>query len=238
MDYSFLAGTPLFLGSSPEEVSEMLGCLEAKQKSYKKGSSIYREGEHVRAMGIVMSGGVNIERDDLWGNKIIFGHVAPGEIFAETYSCISDEPMMVSVVAGGDTEVLFLTMERLLRTCSSSCTHHGRLIRNLLTASMQKNLNLSERMMHTSAKTIRGRLLSFLSAQVEKQRSSTVTIPFNRQQLADYLNVDRSALSAELGKMKREGFVEFTKNRFTLIDRGMVQKTMSGSEKESRAFYG
>ena len=128
---------------------------------------------------------------------------------------------MVNVTAAEDAEVLFLNVERVLRVCPRACAHHGRLLRNLLTLSAQKNLNLSRKIFHTSAKSIRGRLLSYLSDQAIRNGSRSFVIPFDRQQLADYLNVDRSALSAELGKLRREGVVLAERNRFTLLKDGM-----------------
>ena len=216
MDYVFLSGTGLFYGCSPDEVKIMLGCLDAGRKAYRKGEYIYRAGECIQAMGIVLSGSVNIESDDLWGNRSMINHILPGQIFAETYACIPGEPMMVSVVADEPAEVLFLELPKLLKICPSACPYHASLVQNLLKATAQKNLNLSRRIMHTSAKTIRGRLLSYLSFLAAQQGSNDITVPYNRQQLADYLSVDRSALSGELGKLQKEGILKVQKNRFLL----------------------
>ena len=123
---------------------------------------------------------------------------------------------MVNVVADQDSDILFLDIGRVLTTCQTTCSHHSQLIRNLLMASARKNLGLSERIMHTSPKSIRGRLISYFSAQAAREGSRNFSIPFNRQQLADYLEVDRSALSAELSKMKKEGLLDFWKNQFAL----------------------
>ena len=148
----------------------------------------------------------------------VLDSVGPGEIFAETYACTPDEPLMVNAVAAQGTQVLFLEIERVLRLCPSACRHHSGLLRNLLALSAQKNLNLSRKIFHTSPKTIRGRLLSYLSEQAIRSNSSCICLPFNRQQLADYLNVDRSALSNELGKMAQDGLIRVEKNRFWLLD--------------------
>lgn len=220
MDDTFLAGTVLFQGLTPSEAESMLSCLGAVQKSYEKGQVIFHAGDIIQTMGIVLSGSVNIENDGLWGNRDILNHITPGQIFGETYACIPGEPMMVNAAAAEPAQVLFLDMRRILTSCPLACPHHSRVIRNLLAATAQKNLNLSRRIIHTSPKTIRGRLLSYLSFLVVRQGSSTVTVPFNRQQLADYLSVDRSALSNELGKMRREGLLEADKNTFTLLTEG------------------
>lgn len=216
MELSFLCNTPLFRGTTPEEVRQILTCLGAEERSYPRESIIFHCGDTPQAMGLVVSGQVRIENNDAWGSRAIIDQLDPGQVFAEAYACLPGEPMMVSVVAETDARVLFLDVARLMRTCPDACGHHARLIRNLLAIAARKNLTLSRRMLHISAKTIRARLLSYLSYQAIYQGRDRFSIPFDRQQLADYLGVDRSALSAELGKMRREGLLDFEKNRFTL----------------------
>lgn len=212
-----LSKTALFRGAAPREVEEMLACLGGRRRSFAKGETIYHTGERVTALGLVLTGSVLIQSSDLWGNTTVLDSVGPGQIFAETYACAPEEPLMVDVVAAEPTQVLFLTVERVLTVCSHTCAHHARLVRNLLALSAQKNLNLSRKIFHTSARSIRGRLLSYLSEQAVRSGSRSFTIPYNRQQLADYLNVDRSALSNELGKMAREGLLRTERSRFTLL---------------------
>lgn len=194
----------------------MLKCLEAREKQFQKDETIYYVGDRVSELGLVLSGSVLIENDDLWGNRSILDRIGPGQIFAETYACVPGEKLLVTVTAAEKTEVLFLNVGKILRVCTNACSFHARLIRNLLTLSARKNLNLSRRIFHTSAKSIRGRLLSYLSWQAVKQGSREFDIPFNRQQLADYLGVDRSAMSAELGKMKREGLIQVDRSHFRM----------------------
>ena len=194
----------------------MLNCLGAAERGYTKGEQIYHSGDYVSDLGMVLSGSVLIQTDDLWGNTTVLDRIGPGQIFAETYACVPGEPLMVDVVAAEGTQVLFLNVERVLRVCSHTCAHHSKLIRNLLLLSAQKNLNLSRKIFYTSSKTIRGRLLSYLSYQARRNGTPSFTIPFNRQQLADYLNVERSALSNELSKMQRDGLLVVEKNHFTL----------------------
>ena len=217
MDYIFLSNTVLFQGIAPEEIKEMLTCLNAEQRSYQRDEVIYHAGDTVTAMGLVISGKVSIENDDVWGNKSILDHAQAGQVFAETYSCVPNAPLMISVVAAEPTQVLFLDMSRMLHVCANSCSFHNRLIRNLLTIASQKNINLSRRIFHTSSKSIRGRLLSYLSFQAAQQGSREFDIPFNRQQLADYLSVDRSAMSNELSKMQRDGLLQVNRSHFILI---------------------
>lgn len=216
MNISFLCTTALFRGTSREEAEAMLGCMGAFTRQYRRQEMIYRAGEEVRCLGVVLSGGANIEADDVWGNRSILSHVAAGQIFAETYACIPGQPLLVSVTATEETEVLFLNTAKLLQTCTSAYTHHSRLIQNLLQISARKNLALSQRMFHTAPKTIRGRLLSYFSQQAMEAGEYQFSIPFNRQQLADYLGVDRSAMSNELSKMQQEGLIRYQKNVFEL----------------------
>ena len=216
MNYLFLSKTLLFRGAAEAEIREMLQCLGAHTKQYAKGETVCRAGDVAESMGLVLSGAVHIENDDVWGNKSILSHVEAGRIFAETYACIPGEPLMVNVTAAEKTEVLFLNTARLLKTCPNSCAHHTILIKNLLQISAQKNLELSRRILHTSSKTIRGRLLSYFSEQAVKGGGLKFTIPFNRQQLADYLGVDRSAMSNELSKMQSDGILDYEKNTFRL----------------------
>ena len=218
MDYLFLANTMIFQGITPDEIKAMLGCLQAERKTYEKGEMIYRMGDVIPAMGLVLSGRVSIENDDIWGNKSILDTASSGQFFAETYACVPSEPMMVSVVASEKTEVLLLNVSRILQVCSNNCSHHNKIIHNLLSISARKNLNLSRRIFHTSSKSIRGRLLSYLSYHAMKHGSREFDIPFSRQQLADYLSVDRSALSNELSKMQKEGLLSVNRSHFVLLE--------------------
>lgn len=216
MNLKDLSKTSLFRGATPQETESMLACLGAERRSFQKGALIYRTGDVVTALGIVLSGSVLVESNDLWGNTTILDRAEPGHIFAETYACALGEPLMVDVVAAETTEVLFLNVDRILKMCSNTCDYHNRLIRNLLSIASQKNLNLSRKILHTAHKSIRGRILSYLSAQAVCNGSHIFSIPFNRQQLADYLNVDRSALSNELSKMQKEGLLKVDRNHFEL----------------------
>lgn len=216
MDLLFLSNAPLFRGMSAEDIETMLSCLNGETRRFPRGGIIYHAGDVIHSVGLVLSGRVSIESDDVWGNKSILDHIDPGQVFAETYACVPGEPLMISAVAAEPSEILFLDVGRVLHVCSNACVFHEKLVRNLLTITSRKNLNLSRRIFHTSAKSIRGRLLSYLSYQSQQQGSLTFDIPFNRQQLADYLSVDRSALSNELSKMQRDGLLRTERRRFTL----------------------
>lgn len=216
MNFVQISKTLLFQGTSAEETKAMLKCLAARERHFQKSETIYRVGDTVTDVGLVLSGSVLIENDDFWGNRSILDQIGPGQIFAETYACVPGEKLMVAVTAAAASDILFLNVGKILEVCTNACSFHGKLIRNLLSLAAQKNLSLSRRIFHTSAKSIRERLLSYLSWQAVKQGSREFDIVFNRQQLADYLGVDRSAMSAELGKMRREGLIQVERNHFKM----------------------
>ena len=212
---SFITRTALFQGCSEEDILNMSKHLDFRTDSYRKGDVIFGAGSIVTDIGLVLLGSVRIEHTDLWGNKSILGITPAGGVFAESYACIPDEPMMVDAVANENCDILFISVPRLFTPCSV-CSSQNRLIQNLVMITAGKNLQLSRRSLHTSPKTIRGRLFSYFSQQVSAQGSSKIVIPFDRQQLADYLNLDRSALSKELGKMRNDGLIEYNKNTFVI----------------------
>lgn len=216
MNYGFLSETKLFGGIKAEEIKEALDCLSAYEKSFKKGEIIYRTGQTVTDMGLVEEGSVNITVNLYWGSSIILGNIEKGKIFAETYAAVSGKEMLCDAVAAEDCRVLFINVGKLLNVCKSTCGFHQKIIHNLLRISAMKNLNLSARMLHTAPKTIRGRLISYFSQMAAETGSREFTIPFSRQELADYIGVDRSALSAELSKMQRDGILTYRKNKFKL----------------------
>ena len=216
MNTFFLANTQLFRGISECEIEELLLCLGAHERSFQKGDVIFRAGSPVDAFGLVEKGSVNIVVNLYWGNSIIFGHMGKGEVFAENYAAVPGKELLCDVVACEDTQVLFLKMQSVMTTCRMGCAYHNRIIQNMLRISAQKNLNMSSRMMHTASKSLRERLLSYFSEQALERGSAHFTIPFNRQQLADYLAVNRSAMSNELSKMQEEGLITYRKNEFIL----------------------
>lgn len=217
MDMTLLESCPLFAGCSREEIRQMLSCLGAAAQSFGAGQTLLSAGSEVDRMGLVLEGGVHIQTSDVWGNVSILDRAGPGQMFAETYACLPGQRLMVDVVAARPTRALFLQAAGLLHPCQAGCGCHHRLIANLLTVSAQKNLILSRRIFHTAPKTIRGRLLSYLSYQARQAGGREFDIPFDRQQLADYLGVERSALSAELGKMQRDGLLHTRKSHFVLF---------------------
>ena len=218
-----LSNTQLFRGLEEAEITSLLDCLNATTRSFQKGEVILSEGNTTENIGIVLSGLAVISCNDIWGNTSILGHVAPGSVFAEVYACIPGEPMLVTVSAVEDTSVLFMNVGRILATCTNACPFHTKLVRNLLTVCAHRSLQLSQRIQHTSSKSIRGRLMSYFSECSKHAGSNSFLIPYNRQQLADYLNVDRSTICNELSKMQKDGIIEYSKNQFLLKDSLMFQ---------------
>ena len=209
---------PLFAGIAPQDCAKMLGCLDAQVRGYEKGEFIVHRGDKVRSLGFVMDGLVTMERCDALGNRSIFGSVSAGGVFAEAFAA-SGEPSEVDAVAATDCTVAHIDLARILLTCPTACSYHSRLVRNLFGAMAQRNLSLTRKIADVTPKTIRGRLMSYLSDQAERHADErgVFHVPYSRQQLADYLCVDRSALSTELTRMKKEGVIGYEKNDFWFV---------------------
>ena len=215
MDINTLSKSILFKGMSEDELTVCLDDLKANEKEYKKNTIIMSAGDLTDKMGLVLSGSVTIESNDIWGNCTILTHISPGHFFAETYALLPDEVMLVDVRANEDCRILFLNIGKLSSGAPSS-PWQTKLIRNLLMISAHKNLTLSGRSFHTSPKSARGRILAYLNTVSLQKDSNEFDIPFDRQQLADYLNLERTNMSKELTKMKNDGILDFKKNHFKL----------------------
>jgi len=209
-----IISAPLFRELLPEELDALSDAGFLRRKTFERHTVIFHAGEHVQEIGVVLRGTVHIENLDLWGTKSILSSISAGQAFAETYAFCGDA-LMVDAVAAEDCEVLFLHTAALSDARVDSAVR-AKLLRSLLAVSMRKNLSLSQRIFCTTPKTVRGRLLTYFSAQTAKAGKTEFDIPFNRQQMADYLNLDRSALSKELCKMRDEGLLAFEKNHFIL----------------------
>ena len=211
-----LKRTKIFAGLGDEEIMSMLSCLGARRGTYKKGEYVFHQGEHVTDITLLVEGSLHIQKDDYWGNRSILGEISAGEMFGEAYAYDSGA-MLNDVVAVEDCTVIFLDVKRILTCCSNACRFHAIVVQNLFFAISEKNRKLVQKLGHMSKRTTREKLISYLSEQAKKQNSASFTIPFNRQQLADFLSVDRSAMSNELCKMRDEGLIEFEKNQFKLL---------------------
>lgn len=220
LDTAILKKTALFRGFREEELPEILSFLRAETRFYEKDAFIFRMGDTTDRMGLVLSGSVRIENSDYWGNRTILSHVAAGQFFAETYAFLRTEALMVDVAANEKSEILLLAAGDLAGAQADSSPFSRRLTLNLLSISMHKNLALSRRSFHTAPKTIRGRVMAYLNHAAHRSHSRQFEIPFDRQQLADYLNVERSALSKELSKMREDGLITYRKNRFSITASG------------------
>ena len=212
-----LKRTKLFSGVGEEDIASLLSCLGARKKEYKKGEYILREGEHISDIFILVEGNIHIQKDDYWGNRSILSVISVGEMFGEGYAAPESGALLNDVVAVEDSSVIFFDVKRILTTCSSACRFHNMIVQNMFFAISDKNRKLVQKLGHMSGRTTRAKLISYLSEEAKRQGSSAFTVPFNRQQLADYLCVDRSAMSNELCKMRDEGMIKFEKSRFELL---------------------
>ena len=207
----------LFEGIRLEDLSAMLGCIGGHTVRVAKGQPVCREGDPATHVGMVLSGAVRLVREDYYGNRSIVAHIGPAELFGETYACAGVAALPVSVVADEDSDLLLMDCRRITTTCSSACAFHSRIIYNLLRLVAVKNLVFDQKIQVTSKRTTREKLMTYLLNQAKLQSSNEFTIPYDRQELADYLEVDRSGLSAEISKLRREGVLESEKNRFRIL---------------------
>ena len=208
--------SPIFRGIDGSTLEEFSRIGALRTRSFEKDEVVLHSGEMTDEMGIVQSGSILIENIDPWGGRSILSKVGQGRVFAESYA-LTSSPMMVDVIADEKSVILFINTRRLLDESSRGRGWYTTLLSNLVRVTAAKNMTLSERIFCTSPKGIRARILMYLTAMYTRAGSRTFRIPFDRQSMADYLNVERTALSKELGRMRREGFIDFRKNEFTLL---------------------
>ena len=194
----------------------MLSCLETREERFPKDTFLLRTGDTAESIGLVLSGSVLVVQEDIWGNRNILSKAGPGQTFAAAYACAPGSLLNVSVLAETSVTAMFLNVKRVLNVCPSACEHHSRIIRNLLGELAEKNLRFGEKLTHMVQRTTRAKLMSYFSAEAQRLGTYEFDIPFSRQQLADYLAVERSGLSLELGKMKKDGLLDFHKSHFVL----------------------
>ena len=216
MQMDVIQQVALFRGMDEAELAAALSALSAKEKTYEKDETILYAGNVSEHMGLVLEGSVTIESNDVWGNRTILSHIEKGGTFAETYALLEDEPMLVDVIANEKSNILFLRIGSLNLLQQDISPWRVKLIGNLLRISSQKNLHLSGRSFHTAPKSIRGRVMAYLNSVSLQKNKIDFDIPFDRQQLADYLNVERSSLSRELSNMQHDGLIIVRRNHFEI----------------------
>lgn len=215
--FNILSSSALFSRISSDELSSLLNCLQARVVKAEKGMPVFLEGDPAGFIGLVLEGAVQIVRDDYYGTRSVLSHAEPGELFAETFACSNLETMPVSGYALVSSKIMLLSCRKMMTVCSNACRFHNQIVKNLLQVMAQKNVELSRKIQFMSQKTTQEKLMAYLSDQAKKAGSGEFTIPFDRQALADYLGVERSAMSAELSKMQKAGILETTGSHFVLL---------------------
>lgn len=208
---------PLFLGIEDDHILKMLGCLGAKVESFDKKYTVLAEGKPAKFIGIVLSGSVQVLRVDYYGNRSIISNAVPSQMFGEAFACAEVGALPISVVANEPSEIMLIDCSHILHTCANNCLFHQQMIFNLMKALAQKNIMFHRKIEITSKRTTREKLMTYLMLQAKSAKSDSFDIPFDRQELADYLEVDRSGLSVEISKLRREGIIECEKNSFVLL---------------------
>lgn len=208
--------SPLFDGINPEERKSILDCIGYHIGTFRKGDILAFEEENIRHIGVIISGAVDMVKEDLWGNKTMLVRIRKNEVFGETFACGSDNLSVVTFLVSEDAQILFLPFDRVMHSCTMACVFHHRLIENMVSVIANKNRDLMRKVEVVSKRTIREKLLAYLSIQAQVQKSCYFEIPLGRVELAEYLCVDRSALTRELVKMKEDGLIDYDKNCFRM----------------------
>lgn len=218
IQYEQLADMVMFRGIEKENIGLLLGCLGSYPKNYTKGEYIAFEKDAIKNIGIVISGSVHMVKEDVWGNSTIMTRMTKGHLFGESFACGSDETSLVAFLAAENTEVLWLPFDRVMSTCCNSCAFHQQIIKNLVIMLSNKNQALMEKIEVVSKKTLREKILSYLSQEAQRHGKKYFEIPLGRVALANYLCTDRSALTRELTKMREEGLIDYDKNMFRICE--------------------
>lgn len=215
--FEVLRKCKLFDEIEDEDLTSLLGCLGAAVRSFEKKETVIAEGDPARYIGIVLSGSVQIVSIDFFGNRNILSAVEPSELFAESFACAQTEAIPINVIAADTCEIMLIDCQRILHTCSNTCEFHRQLIFNLLKIMATKNIMFHQKIEISSKRSTREKLTTYLMFQAKKAGSNSFDIPFNRQELADYLEVDRSGLSAQISQLRREGVLKSRRNHFELL---------------------
>ena len=217
--YSQIKNSPVFYGMNDSELQGLLECFNARIKHFEEGEMIIRQGYRITNIYLILDGAVNIEKDSYWGRRIIITQLSVNDNIALAFVASKNTESNIDAVAASDTRVLVLSYEKCTSMCQNACTRHKVLINNLFDILSKENIELIQKIENVSQKTIRDKLLTYFSNEARKRKSHSFEIPFNRQDLADYLNIDRSAMSFELSKLQKEGIIRYNKNHFELSAR-------------------
>lgn len=215
--FDVLRKCTLFDRIEDENLLALLGCLGAKVETFDKKYTIFAEGNPAKYIGILLSGSAQIIRVDYYGNRSIVANIEESDVFAEAFACAEVRYIPVTITANEPCEVMLIDCHRVLHSCSNACDFHEKLIFNLMKGLAAKNLLFHQKIEIISKRSTREKLMTYLMAQAKKANSSSFDIPFDRQELADYLEVDRSGLSAEISKLRNEGIIESSRKHFKLL---------------------
>jgi len=208
---------PLFLNIEDKDLITMLECLGAKVVCFDKKYTVFSEGSTAKHIGIVLSGSVQIQQNDYYGNRTILDNVAESQVFGEEFACSGTLYLPVSAIACEPSEIMLVNCDHILHTCSNNCAFHQQLIFNLMKVLANKTISFHQKIEITSKRSTRDKLMCYLMTEAKRADSNSFDIPFDRQELADYLEVERSGLSAEISKLRNEGVLESNKNHFRIL---------------------
>lgn len=208
---------PLFANVDEDDILKMLSCLEAKIVEFDKKYTIFTEGSSAKYIGVMLLGSAQIIQHDYYGNRSIISEITSPDLFGEAFACTESRVLPVSVIANEPCAVMLIPAERVLHTCQNSCVFHQKIIFNVMKSLAEKAILFHQKIDIISKRTTRDKLMTYLSYEAKKTGSNKLKIPFDRQELADFLEVDRSGLSSEISKLRREGVLTCRKSEFELL---------------------
>ena len=209
--------SPLFNGINLEDRKAVLSCIGYHIRTFQKGDIVAFEEETIKHIGILLSGAVDMVKEDLWGNKTMLVRIHKDNVFGETFACGEDNLSVVTFVVSENAKIMFMPFDRVMHSCTMACNFHHQLMENMVRVIANKNRDLMRKVEVVSKRTIREKLLCYLSLQAQFWESRYFEIPFGRVELAEYLCVDRSALTRELVKMKEDGLIDYDRNCFRIL---------------------
>lgn len=216
-DFELLSHMPLFEGIAIKDFPALLACVGASSKAFARGEFVSLAGDSIQTIGVVLSGQVQVLKEDVFGNRAVLNSLGPGEVFGESFICGGRYALTVSVQAAQASRVLFLAFDRVMSACESACAFHNMLIKNMVAMLALKNIRLVEKLEVTTKHSLREKVLTYLSQLAQAQQSAMVIAPLGRMDLAGFLGVDRSALTRELNRMQEDGLLEYDRNTYRLL---------------------
>ncbi|MBF4692743.1 Crp/Fnr family transcriptional regulator [Fusibacter ferrireducens] len=215
---SVLESIPLFRGIDRQDIVNMLGCLNPRMSSYQKNQPIASIGDPFLGLGIILEGEVIVAKENIAGNRMIITVLKKGDMFGEMMSFSMHTTWIAAVTAQTQSQIIFISPEKVISQCEKMCSGHKKLIENILAIMAKKALLLNRKVEYLTIKTLRGKLCAYLLETQKRTQDVFFELPMNRDEMADFFNVARPSISRELSKMREDGWIDFHKSTFKILN--------------------